>query len=120
MFLDVIFADVAEAAGDHDRLVIAAHFNAVANRNGLLITAEISAQCRAAEFVVERRAANRSFEHDVERRNDAERFAVMGVFPGLQITGHAQVRHGETVQTGFRFRATSGRTFVADLAAGTG
>jgi hypothetical protein len=64
--------DAAQAAGDHDRLVVAAH------RAGdvLLVGAEIAGQVRAAEFVVERSGADRAFEHDVERRGDARRAAV--------------------------------------------
>ena len=59
------------AAGNHDRLVIAAH------RAGhvLLVDAEVAAQVGAAEFVVERGAAERALDHDLERRGDAVRLA---------------------------------------------
>ncbi len=55
--------DVADAAGDHDRLVISAHFT----RNLLLEGAEIAEQIGAPEFVVERRGADRPVEHDRKR-----------------------------------------------------
>ncbi len=53
--------DVADAAGKHDRLVVAAHLAA----DLLLEGAEITRQVRAAEFVVERRRADRPVEHDL-------------------------------------------------------
>lgn len=84
----------------------------------LLEAAEIAGQIGPAEFVVERRAADRPFQHDVQGRGDALRLAVVGL-PGLGETGDFQMRHAETGQAGFGLRAAAGRSFVADLAAGT-
>ena len=78
--------DIAQPARDHDRLVIAAH-HAVGE---LFIGAEITGEIDAAEFVVERGAAERPFDHDVERGGNACRFSVI-VFPGLTMAGNIQV-----------------------------
>ena len=74
----VLIRDVADAAGDHDRLVIAAH----ETRDVLLVGAEIAAQVRPAEFVVERGAAERAVDHDLQRRRDAVRTAIRFVLVG--------------------------------------
>src|SRR3989344_5582830 len=58
--MDMFFADIAESTGKHDWLVIAAHFT----RGVEFETAEVTGDIRPAEFVIERRAANRPFEHD--------------------------------------------------------
>ena len=107
--------DGAQAAGDHDRLVVAAH------RAGdiLLIGAEVAGQVRAAEFVVEGGRANRAFEHDVERRGDARRAAV-GVFPRLRRIRQIEVGDRETAEAGLRLGTLAGGAFVADFATGTG
>ena len=62
----VIGADVAEPAGDHDRLVIAAHLAV----DFLLERAKVPEEIGPPELVVERRAADRSLQHDVERGGD--------------------------------------------------
>ena len=54
--------DIAHAARDHDRLVIAAHFT----RDVLFIRTEIARQIRPSEFVVERGPANWAFKHDLQ------------------------------------------------------
>jgi hypothetical protein len=59
----VLIGDIADAARDHDRLVIAAH----APRDVLLVSAEIAAEVRPAEFVVECRRADRAVDHDLQR-----------------------------------------------------
>ena len=50
LLVRVVGADVADAAGDHDRLVIAAHLAG----DLLLERAEIAGEVRPAELVVER------------------------------------------------------------------
>src|SRR5690606_34358675 len=74
----VLGADVAETAGDHDGLVIAAHLAV----ESLLQRAEITGQIGTAELVVEGSCAERAFDHDVERGGDAFRLAVLRL-PGL-------------------------------------
>ena len=59
-------ADVAEAAREHDRLVVAAHL-APAAVDLELEGAEVAERGGPAELVVERGAAERAVDHDVER-----------------------------------------------------
>src|SRR6185369_17668418 len=107
--------DAAQAAGDHDRLVVAAH----GAGDVLLVGPEIAGQVRAAELVVEGGGADRAFEHDVERRSDARRTAV-GVFPGLRRIGDIQVGNREAAEAGLGLGTLAGGALVADFAAGTG
>ncbi|CCJ76360.1 conserved hypothetical protein [Cronobacter muytjensii 530] len=116
-FLHVVGADVADAAREHNRLVIAAQLFAVVARHFLFISTEIAVQRRAAKFVVERRAAKRAVGHNVERGDDAIRLAEI-LFPRLFKARDTQVRDGKTHQARFRLRAAPRRAFVADFAAG--
>ncbi len=117
--LHVIFADVAHAAGQHDRLVVTAHFFAVRGVDGLLEGTEVAGQGRTPELVVEGSAAQRAFDHDVEGVDDAARLAVV-LLPGLLEAWDAQVGHGEAGEAGLGLGATAGGTFVTDFAARTG
>ena len=76
--LDVFFTDVAEAAGDHDRLVIAPHGVTASPLKGSKIAGEIW----PAKFVVKRRRADGSVKHDLQRRHNAIRSPVIEL-PGL-------------------------------------
>ena len=60
-------AHVAEATGNHDRLVVAAHQIDAALRAALLEHPEISADVRPAKFIVEGGRADRALDHDLER-----------------------------------------------------
>src|SRR5690606_23930549 len=113
------FADVAQAAGQHDRLVVATHFLAARRINRLLEGTEVAGQRRTTEFVVERGAAQRAFDHDVQRGNDALGLAVR-LFPRLLETGDIQVGDGETGQASLGLGTDAGGAFVADFAAGAG
>ncbi len=59
--------DVADAAGDHDRFVVPAQQRHVRSAGELFVAAEEAGEVRAAEFVVERRGADRALEHDRQR-----------------------------------------------------
>ncbi len=111
----VFGADVAHASGDHDRLVVAAHFA----RDVLLERAEIAGEIGAPEFVVERGRADRSLEHDGQRRRNAVGLAVVQL-PWLRLPGNAQVRNRVADEAGLRLAAGAGGAFVADLATGAG
>ncbi len=113
--LDVPGADVAQAAGEHDGLVVATQLLA----HLLLIGAEIAAQVGAAELVVEGRRPDRPFEHDVQCRDDAPRATEIAL-PGALEARDAQIGHRETAQPGLGLAATPGGALVADLAAGPG
>ena len=81
--------DITHAAGDHDRLVIAA----LLARRRLLEGAEVAEQIGTTEFVVEARRADRTVEHDLQRRRNPARLAVV-LFPGLlEIPGCADRTH---------------------------
>src|SRR5690606_1691050 len=64
-------------------------------------------------------AAQRAFDHDVQRRDDALGLAI-GHFPRLLETGDVQVGDGEAGQAGLGLGAAPGGAFVANLAARAG
>ena len=109
--------DVAHAAGEHDRLVVAAE--SATGRLRLFEGPEIPADIGPTELVVESRAAKRAGNHDVQRGGNATRLAVI-LFPGLLEAGDAQIRNREAGQPGLGMRATPRCSLVADFAAGTG
>ena len=113
LLLDLVRADVAEPARDHDRLVVTED-PAV---DLLFVRAEVAREIRTPELVVERRAADRALDHDVERRRDAAGLARIEGFPRFGLPGDAQVRRREAREPGLRLRATTRRALVADLAA---
>ncbi len=117
LLLDVGLAQVRKSAGDHDRLVVAAAQARLAAF--LLERAEVAAERGPAEFVVERRGADRSVAHDLERAREARRQRTI-LFPRPRKARNAQVRNREAGEAGLRLAAAAGRAFVADLAAGAG
>ncbi|MND96220.1 hypothetical protein D3C80_885040 [compost metagenome] len=115
----MIFANVTHTASQHDRLVVTAHFFTVRGVDGLLEGPEIAGQRRAPELVVERRATERAFNHDVQGVDDALRLAVC-LLPRLFEAWDLQVGHGETRETSLWLGTAAGCAFVANLATGTG
>ena len=120
-FLEILFhalpgRNISNAAGKHDRLVIAAMDTA----DRLLEGPEIPGEVGAAELVIERRRADRGLGHDLQRRHDPARPAVVALLPGLQGPGYAQIGHRVANQSGLGLRAAPGGTLVADLAARAG
>ena len=81
-FLNMVFSDITEAAGQHDRLMITSHFLPVMAVHLFFVGAEVTQQGWAAKFVVKRRAAQWAFSHDIQRRNDAIGLTKIG-FPRL-------------------------------------
>ena len=75
-FVGQVAVDHAQAACDHDGLVVAALHGVDAAGDGLLVLAEVAQQIRATKLVVERRAAQRAFDHDLQRAGDVFGFAV--------------------------------------------
>ena len=63
----MVGVDLADATGDHDRLVVTAHLAI----ESLFETAKITGEIRPAEFVVERCSADRAVDHNLQRRRDA-------------------------------------------------
>ena len=121
MLVDMVAVDIAQAAGNHDGLVVAAHLAVDFGFKG----AEVAGQIGAAKFVVECCAANRAIQHDLQRRGNARRLAVglaffaVG-FPRVGKVGNVQVGHGKAGQASLRARAATGGAFIADFAARTG
>ena len=111
-------ADVAEAAGDHDRLVVAAR--APGGSPGTCCSrCGNSRNARPAELVVEGGGADRSLDHDLEGRDDApgacRRSAPRALGPGMR-----RLDTVKPTRPAFGFAAAARRAFVADLAAGPG
>ena len=111
----VLRLDVAEASGQHDGLVVAAHD---AGRR-LLERAEVAREVRPAEFVVERGCADRPVDHDGQRRRDPLRLRLRA-FPRAHESRDSQVRDREPAQPRLRLRPAARRAFVANLTARTG
>ena len=83
----LIRPNVANAAGDHDGLVVAAHLT----HHRLFEAAEVAGQVRPPEFIVERGRSDRTLDHDLQRRGDPLR-APVGLFPRALEAGNVQVR----------------------------
>ncbi len=99
--------------------MIAANLAIRQSGNVRLVGTKIPEQIRAAEFVIESRATDRTLQHDLQRRCHPVRVAER-LFPRLCESRNVQMRHRETGQTRFGPCAESGGAFVTDLAAGTG
>ena len=110
----MIRADVADASGNHHWLVVAADLAC----DLLLEGAKIAKEIRTSEFVVERRGADWSFEHDGKCRRDAIRLSTLR-FPRLRQSRQAQMRYRETGEPCLRLSAGSCRALIADLATRT-
>src|SRR5690606_24066607 len=85
----------------------------------LLEAAEVAEDVRTPKLVVERRGADRSFEHDRQRALDAVRLAVV-LLPGADVARDTQVGDRESDEAGLGLAAATGRALVADLTARTG
>ena len=81
--------------------------------------AEVAADRRAAELVVERGGADRPFDHDVERGGDALRLAEIAL-PRPLVAGNAQVRDRKSRQARLGLRAGARGALVANLTARAG
>ncbi len=115
----MIRADIAKAAGDHDRLVVATHLFASCTHNLLLEGTEVTGQIGSPELVIERSATDWAFNHDVERRGDAIRLTVM-LLPGLLISRDIQVRDCKPGETRLGLGASTGRPLITNFTTGTG
>ena len=109
----------AYAAGNHNWLVVTANFVAVGRFNFLFIGTEVPAGIGPTEFVVERGRTDRTFEHDIERRRNSFRLAVL-LLPGLLEAGDFQIGYRETTQSCLGFGADAGCALVPDFAPRTG
>ena len=112
----MLSTNIAHAARDHDRFVIAPNLGVGKARQMGLVSTKVSGQVRSPEFIIERCATNRSLDHDIERRSEVVRVGEI-VLPRLLEAGNAKVRYRETGQTRFRLVAEPGCAFIADLPA---
>ena len=100
--------DIANAAGEHDRLVVTASRSA----NQLLECPEVTREARPAEFVVECGGADRPVQHDLQRGHDPAGTPVVLLLPWPRHAGNTQVGNRVAHQACFRLRSPSGRAFV--------
>ena len=112
-------ADVPEPARQHDRLVVAVALTTRRPIDLLLVGPEVAEQVGTTELVVEGRAAERTLEHDRERRGDPVG-AVLRPFPRPRRLGQAQVGHRKAGQTRLGASTAPRRAFVADLPTAAG
>ena len=87
MLVRVLRSDAAHASGQHDGFVVTAHFSIDTG----FISTEVAGQIGPAEFIVECRTANGTFQHDLQRRGNALRLAVFVFLPGLLEAGNIQI-----------------------------
>ena len=87
MLVCVLRRNVTNTASQHDRLVIAAHFTI----DILFKGTEIAGQNRASKFIIERRTADGTFQHNLQRGGDARWLAVFLFLPRLHKTGNRQI-----------------------------
>ena len=116
LLLHLAVANDAHAAREHDRLVVAAKLA----RNLAFVSPEKAAELRTAELVAERRTANGTIDHDLERRRKARREGRELALPGLRKAGDAEVRHHEAADARDSTRALACRRLVADFTANAG
>ena len=121
----LVLADVADAACEHDGLVIAVARGA---DPGLECT-EVAEDVRAAEFIVEGRGADRPLGHDLAGRGDAARGSVHArgrscgivgvavVLPVLPVSLKVQGRNGEAAKAGLGPGSAPRCALVANFAA---
>ena len=110
----MFFANIAHAAGDHDRLVVAANF--VFRWARRFKRAEVTEQVRPAEFIIKGGASNRALEHDLQRCGHSAGMSE-SLFPRLGEAGNTQVRDCKACQAGFRLGAEAGCAFIANFSA---
>ena len=114
--LDILASHAAQAAGNHDGLVVTANRARNPGLRALLFEhAEIAASVRTAKFIIKGGRADGCSDHDVECRGDTIGFAEID-FPGLRHSGNFEIGYREAGESGLRFRTDAGRTLVANLA----
>ena len=118
-FFDMLHAHIAVATGQHNRLVIAANLVAINPRAYFLKGAEVTINIGSTEFVIKGRRAQRTVEHNLQRRDNPLRLAKIA-FPGLFKAGNAQIGHGKTAQPRLGLGAASGGTLIANFTARAG
>ena len=111
-------AYVADPARDHNGLVVATDLVVRQPWQPALVGAEVARQVRPPILIVESRSANRTIDHDFQRRRHTLRMGKI-VFPGLRVTGYAQMRDCVSGQARLGFGTQARCTFIPNLTAGT-
>ena len=117
--MNIRAANHAAAAGQHDGFVITPQFHSQRTGHLFLEGAEVATQVRAPEFIIECGGTQRTLEHDIQRRCDACRPAMVAL-PGSFTTGNAEIGYGKTTQPRLGFCTAPGGALVADFTPGTG
>ena len=118
-FLDVRPPNIAEAAGDHDRLVIAAHDQS-GRRQAAARTCGSSQQMLGRPNSLLNAAAPIGPSSMISSAEAIRSGRPIDLSQGCTKSGNAQMRDGKAGQAGFGLGAAAGGAFVADLAARTG
>ena len=129
LLVDLLGADAADAARDHDRFVVADPLAC----HVLLEGAEVAQQIGPPELVVERGCPDRPFQHDLARVADSGRKAIIGAvavrvdprhvavrFPRCAHSRQPQIRDTEAAQPSLRAGPAASGRLIADFAAGAG
>ncbi len=115
VLLDVPRVDLADAAGEHDRLDPLAP---LAVGEPQPERARVSLDDRLAELVAVVRGPVRCLDLDLERRGEVARISESRVFPGKLVAGDTQVAHAVGGGPSDDQRAATCGVHVADAAAG--
>ena len=99
IFYNVFSADIAPAACQHNRFVVAAHLSAVKAVNFLFIGSEVSAQIRTAKLVIEAGSSQRSVYHNLQGRSQSVRLAEI-ILPRLKSAWDLKIGYAETADAG--------------------
>ena len=106
----MVFTNIAVTASKHNRLVITATLTSKIHLEGSKVSTDIG----TTKFIVKCRATQWSFSHNIQRRDNAARLAIIR-FPGLHIIWNLQIGDGKTNQTHLGLRASTHRTFIANF-----
>ena len=123
-FVDMLGTDITHTTSEHDRLVIATHFNTSGTIHRFFIGTEVTTQSWPTKLIVKCGTTQWAFNHNIERRDDTVWLAVSLAFaiglPRLDKIGNIQVRDRKSGKACFGLAASPRSTFVTDLPARTG
>ena len=117
-FVRLVCRDAAQAARDHDRLVVPTPPCELAFAQRLLVHTKVAQQIRSAELIVERSTAQWPVKHDLQGTGRVRGLAVGLLLPRFSGIRQVQVRYRKPGQASLRARAASGRALVAYFAPG--
>ena len=89
-------------------------------RDLAFVRTEEAAKLGTAEFITKRRAADRTFGHNLKRRREARREIGENTLPRLREAGNAEVRNHKAADARACTGTSARRRFVADFATDAG